>query len=147
MKVTDVMIPAKNFIFVHPEDTVQKVCGLIITKHVGSVLVYDEQRKDYIGLVTKTDIVNATWTGKLKHDEGKSLVKDIMNVGLISVQSTDDVHLIIERMTNQKVHHVLVKDQEKAIIGMVTALDIAKALIKEKGEDKSSFFSLLGIHK
>lgn len=54
MKITDVMIPEKNFVFCSPEDNVQKVCGLIIGKHVGSVLVFDQNAKDFIGLVTKT---------------------------------------------------------------------------------------------
>lgn len=70
-----------------------------------------------------------------------------MSVGLISVQDTDEISAVIDKMVKQKVHHVIVKNYEKTIVGLVTALDVAKGLIKEKGEEKSSFFSLLSVHK
>jgi CBS-domain-containing membrane protein len=125
-----------------PEDPVQKVCGQIIMNHVGSCLVFDQHRKDFIGIVTKTDICQAHWDGVIHHSKNEAKAKDIMSYGLLACQDSDDVSVVIALIARDRVHHVIVKDNDKSVVGLVTALDCAQALLKQKGSGNDSFRGL-----
>jgi CBS domain containing-hemolysin-like protein len=66
LKATDVMVPIDKVLSVLESDHIQKACGIIVQKRVGSVLVYNEKQKTHIGIVTKSDVVEGNQKPKLK---------------------------------------------------------------------------------
>eukprot|EP01080_Neovahlkampfia_damariscottae_P005284 gene5284-8902_t len=145
VKASDVMLPIKDVIVVKEDDLTQKACGELIQKRIGSVLVKNKSG-EYIGIITKSDVVDAVWVGKMHH-ETATYVKDIMTYGLIAVQADDDIQKVIDFMQNSNVHHVAVKDFEKTIVGLISARDVAKYLMKNEKDDQSLLFKIFGVKK
>ena len=71
-KVKEIM--NKNVIFVSGDENVLKVADILVSKDIGSVLIYDENKK---GIISKTDILREI---VLKNkDPLKTKAREIMN--------------------------------------------------------------------
>ena len=58
MRVKDFMIPKDQVATVSVSASLKEAGKLIVSKHIGSVLVVDEHAKP-VGIITKTDLVRA----------------------------------------------------------------------------------------
>jgi CBS domain-containing protein len=138
------MIKKEQICSVNKKDPFQKACNMIIVKHIGSVVVTDDNGS-IIGIITKTDIVDAAWNGLLYHGEGSSTVAEkIMQPDVQYANENDDAESVAELMVKKRTHHILIKNDKDEVIGLTSALDIAKQTAKTS---KSSFASLFSIPK
>jgi CBS domain-containing protein len=98
-----------------------------------------------VGMLTKTDIIRLA--GALDREEaqddrsemalffGVSLdeitdakVKDVMSAQLLSVGEDDPVTTVADKMLKHEVHHVTVCDQHNHVVGVVSSMDLVKAI-------------------
>lgn len=98
------------------------------------------------GLFTKTDILRLTDIAQKfgPHAESADLaalyfgvgieevtdvfVEDAMSDSVITVHTTDSIDAVADRMLLHEVHHVPVCDDNDQVVGMVSSMDLVKAI-------------------
>jgi CBS-domain-containing membrane protein len=98
-----------------------------------------------VGVLTKTDIIRMA--GRLDQEEtpedrdelalffGVSLdeitdakVKDVMTKRALSVSEDDPVTTVADKMLKHEIHHVTVCNQHDKVVGMISSMDLVKAI-------------------
>lgn len=127
MYVREFMTPKYNIVTCSKVTTLDRVCDIMTEKNIGSVGIVDENGY-IVGLITKTDIINAVASGlKLTSTITKSLMSSVL--AYVSVNATRQAAADV--MFRHKVHHLLVRDEEYDIIGLVSSVDLMKDLVKQ----------------
>jgi CBS domain-containing protein len=60
-------------------------------------------------------------------------VSDVMRTTVITASPDDDVKLVAKKLVEKGIDHLPVVDETKALVGIVTSWDIARALASGKG--------------
>src|SRR5690242_12638504 len=97
VKIGDVMVKADKLIFVKTTDLISTVSNQIVTNHISSVLVQDPKEKKFVGIITKTDLVDLYWNGKIHHEK-ETKAGDVMETHLITCSEDDDLHKVVDLM-------------------------------------------------
>lgn len=137
MYARDVMIPHNNILHCLPDTTVAFASGLLLSTRVGSILITKEDT--YFGFVTKHDLLEAYHLGK---DTQKTTVQEIMksNRELHYVKENETLDRCADLMITKGCHHLLVKNMMNRVVGLISSIDIVKAI---SGQVKVPFtFSL-----
>lgn len=118
IKVGDLM--TRNFISVSPDTSLIDCAKEMIKKHVGSLVVKEEQ--ELKGMLGEKDIV---WAIVKKQDLGKLKAKDIMTKRVVTISPSKDIYDALVRMKRTRFKHlpVVVKNR---VIGLVTIKDILR---------------------
>ena len=77
-----------------------------------------------IGIVTLTDLKNRMLT---KEVDLKSPVHNFMSSPLISLKLSSSIYEALEKLTEKNVHHLLIRNEESKIIGIINSGDLQKA--------------------
>ena len=118
LKVKEIM--NKNVIFVPGDENVLKIADILVSKGIGSVLVYDENKK---GIISKTDIIREI---VLKNkDPLKTKAREIMNSNLITINWNETLEEAAKKMKEYKVGRLVVLDDQGRIAGIISRSDIA----------------------
>ena len=121
MHVSGFMVPADKVITVGPDDTIKKAMDLMLERKIGTVVVLVTGTYHVpIGIVTKTDLVNA-YHDNLTLDHP---VKEIMAKDLVTVDATMSRDQAARIMEAKKNHHALVVDKNMHFQGMISSWDI-----------------------
>jgi len=118
IKIGDIM--TRNFISIRPNASLIDIAKEMIKKHVGSVIVEENQ---YIrGIITERDIV---WALVKKQDLTKIKAKDIMTKNVTSISPSKDIYDAVNKMrkTKFKILPIVTKGR---VIGVVTIKDILR---------------------
>ncbi|MCK4901996.1 MAG: CBS domain-containing protein [Thermoplasmatales archaeon] len=120
MLVKEIM--TKNVVTLDRNKTIFDACTLYKEKKIGCLLVTDEGR--CVGIATERNIIERTICSRVDPYETK--IGDIMSTDLVTVHALDKIETAIEYMEFFEIKKlpVLVNDE---IVGIITALDIAKA--------------------
>ena len=112
----------KNVVTLDRNKTIFDACTLYKEKKIGCLLVTDEER--CVGIATERNIIERTICSRVDPYETK--IGDIMTTDLVTVHALDKIETAIEYMEFFEIKKlpVLVNDE---IVGIITALDIAKA--------------------
>jgi CBS domain-containing protein len=97
-------------------------------RHIGGAPVRDRSG-NLIGVLTKGDLVNPEPHQWIK---GEATVADLMNPDVLAVYRDDPALAAAVGMIEHRVHRVLVLDEENNLVGIVTSLDIVKAVAAGK---------------
>jgi CBS domain-containing protein len=115
------MVPAEKVITVSPTDTIKQAMDLMLKHKVGAIVVLVTGNYHVpIGIVTKTDLVNA-YHDNLPIDHP---VKEIMSHDLATCTETmsrDQAARVLEKNKN---HHALVVDKNCHFKGLISSWDI-----------------------
>eukprot|EP01080_Neovahlkampfia_damariscottae_P004501 gene4501-7881_t len=146
MKVGKFMVPLSKLVHATVDSTVREVSKLVLESHVGSVVIYKKDSKGpvAIGVLTKSDIVNAMVEGK---DLDKTTVGEIVKHHLIVCYEGDSREDVAKYMVHNKIHHVLVRNEEHLIVGITSCLDLAKELVEDSKDEFPYLRTLFGISK
>eukprot|EP00762_Andalucia_godoyi_P004419 ANDGO_08157.mRNA.1 Uncharacterized protein MJ0653 len=123
MKIDRAMIPASKCVVVSPRSTVFEAGQLMAKFHVGSVVISDNGRA--VGLITKTDVIRSTFG--LEQDPKTTLVGELATKrALVTIPSSKDVAQAAALIAENKIHHVVVTDEEGLFAGVISSWDIAR---------------------
>ncbi|CAB9528963.1 CBS [Seminavis robusta] len=128
MKVSEFMIPADKVVRVSPMDTVQTVMDLMLERHIGALIVMDDDEAEHgglpvpLGIITKTDIAKAYKTQIPIDDPCKAM----MNQGeLITCTPNIDREKAARILKEHHTHHLVVVDEESShFLGLISSFDI-----------------------
>jgi predicted transcriptional regulator len=93
-------------------------------RHIGGAPVRDRDGR-LVGVLTKGDLVNPEPKQWIK---GEATVGDLMNPDVLAVYREDPALAAAVGMVERGIHRVVVLDDEQRAVGIVTSMDIVKAV-------------------
>jgi len=129
MKVREIM--TTNVECIAPTSSVESVAEKMKTLDVGFLAVCDNDR--LVGTVTDRDIViRGIAAGR---DMKSAKTRDVMTHEVHWSYETEDVEDVAEAMSDKQVRRMLILNDEKRLVGVVSLGDISK--VEEKGSAKT----------
>jgi CBS domain-containing protein len=132
MKISDILRAKGEDVITEVADaTVRELLATLAENDIGAVVVIDGPR--VLGIVSERDIVRRL------HRDGDALldeaVRAIMTTQVLSCEPGDDVDKIAQTMTEQRVRHVpVIQDDE--LVGLVSIGDVVKSRIEKLEVDR-----------
>lgn len=131
MKVKDLLNQKDSKIYsIDSKSTVYDAIKMMSEKGIGALLVIDNGSLN--GIISERDYRDKVI---LKGRRSKDTpVKQIMTEQLYTVNSNDDIRLCMRIMTDRKIRHLPVLDNDK-LSGIISIGDVVKTIIdRQKGE-------------
>lgn len=122
-------------VFVDPEVTVSEALALMRRRYISSLITKKTPENPEYGILTSTDISDRIVAQERNPSETK--VRDIMSSPLISVHQNVTLKECAQIMSKHNIHHLPVVDDDKNVIGMISATDFlvaAEAMGRAPGE-------------
>lgn len=124
-------ICSRGVVIANPEDSLRTVAELMRLHHVGSVVVTrdDAGLCRPLGIVSDRDIVLALVARDVSPDAVSAA--DVMSEPLESVNESDEVWQVLERMRSRGVRRLPVLGAQGELIGIVSADDLLELVAEE----------------
>lgn len=140
LKVKDILEKkGYDMYYIKPEQTVYEALEMLADKEIGALMVVENNK--LTGIFSERDYARKIiLKGQLSHE---SKVGDVMTKYPVTVKPTANIVLCMELMTNNRIRHLPVVDNEK-LIGMVTIGDIVSTIIylqKNKINDLENYIT------
>jgi CBS domain-containing protein len=132
MKVEKILENKGKEVFsVHIEAIVSDALNILNEKNIGALMVLDSSQ-NIQGIVTERDIMRHCYHSQT-NIKGLA-IKDVMTPRekLIVARADDDVNDLMGAMTQNRVRHIPVVNEQDKVVGMVSIGDIIKAMLKDK---------------
>lgn len=113
---------------VEPADTVLRALETMAQHNVGSVVVLDGDRLE--GILTERDYARKVKLAALGSNE--TPVSQIMTTVVHTVAPETSVAACMQLMTDERVRHLPVVDDDGRLVGVVSIGDIVKAMIAQQ---------------
>ena len=132
---------ARKFHVVYEEDNIKLVKEIFDRKSVSHILVMRNER--IVGTINRGDFASF-FNGINKQFEKTTLIQsllriytagDVMNAKVTFIESSDCIHVALEMLRDNIFGALPVIDEHEKLVGMVSAIDIVKALAKEKATE------------
>jgi CBS domain-containing protein len=115
---------------VTPQDSVLRAIEVMATRHVGALLVVNQQGS-LVGIISERDYARKViLKNRSSHD---TPVGDIMTSPCVSVTPEDTVHHCMQVMTEKRFRHLPVVKNGR-VLGVLSIGDLVKAVIQEQSE-------------
>ncbi len=127
MQVKDILRAKEtNVISIQPDVTVHTAMQTMITHHIGSLIVLDDQGQ-VIGIITERDILRECTA---RSEQVKTtLVQQVMTKDLIISIPDDEVGYIMGVMTQNRIRHLPILDEGR-LEGLISIGDVVKAQLE-----------------
>jgi CBS domain-containing protein len=122
LRVADIM--TRSVVTLAPDESLSHAAETLSNLGVSGAPVCDEGHR-VIGVFSKSDLVDGLIDGKL---DPSAKVGDLMTNVSFSLVAEDTVVTAAKLMADKSIHRVLVLDAEKHVVGIVSPLDILKAI-------------------
>ena len=106
-----------------PDASAESVLELLRDRHVGCVPIIDRDHRP-VGIVTKLDVLETL-------GEGRRTAREIMMPHARSLEASSTVAEAALVMSAERIHHVFVVDDDRALIGIVSSLDLADWIARQ----------------
>lgn len=124
-------------VYIDPDSTVLEALSKMRRRYLNSLIVQKTSDSPEYGIVTSTDICDKIVAQGKNPAEVK--IRDIMASPLISVDPEQTVFECAKLMSEHHIHHLPVVDDDKEVIGMISATDflvVAEALAHGDGDQQ-----------
>lgn len=120
-------IMTRNVMTLAPDADVADAAWGLTVKGFGGAPVKDAAGH-VLGLVSKSDLIDPA---RMKPDTraAPKKVEDVMTPAVFAVRTTDSVRETARRMVETGSHRMLVVDPDGKLAGIVTTMDVLKALV------------------
>ena len=108
------------------ETTLAEVAATMDTRRI-SILPVVNEKDELRGIISKTDLVHFSLNGEDNWRDCQA--QEAMNPAVISCKVNAPLPEVANLMKENRIHHVLVMDGQKAI-GVISALDLAGPMLK-----------------
>ncbi len=138
MKISEVVQrKGSNVVTILPDATVTELLASLHEHHIGA-LVVSTNGTTVEGIVSERDVVRAL------HERGVGVldepVRSIMTVEVQTCQESDDLRELAVRMTEHRVRHLPVVDDEHHLMAIVSIGDVVKRRLDELEDETSQLF-------
>ena len=122
MKVSELM--TRSVVTLSPEETLAQAADTLGSLNVSGAPVCDAEQR-LVGVFSKSDLVGRLIEGQL---DPSAKVGDHMSPAAVTVQPDDDIRKATDLMAERSIHRLVVVDAEQRVVGIVSPLDILKAI-------------------
>ncbi len=138
VRVRDVMAMD---LFVIPVGTSRmEAAAMLAQRRVGGAPVVSRSGKP-VGIVSRADLLDP------RHQGEDVLVEHAMTRVLYAVKPSDPLMAAVRLMASEKIHRVLVTDEHGHLVGLVSTMDVLRALAESEPEhDVPLEYVKLGAH-
>ena len=147
--VADIM--ATDIVSVRPGDAVHEALELLLANHVSALPVVN-RRGRCVGVISATDILNLTQevedelVALSKSNDGfrhraieriadselaTQSVQEGMSRDVVCVKPSNTIQEAAAEMVRHQVHRVMVSDEEQRLVGIVSTMDVMRAVAKK----------------
>ena len=122
LTIKDIM--TTNVYTVDIDASAEEAAWGLTRRHIGGAPARDAVG-NVVGVISKSDLVNpepAQWI------KGEPTVGDLMNPDVISLYADDPAMAAVNEMAKRDIHRILVLDKESQPAGIVTPMDVVRAL-------------------
>ena len=134
MKIS-ALIAGKRVETISPSASVHDLVNALNIHHVGALVVSPDGRK-IEGIVSERDVVRAM-PGKLDQLIGMH-VRDLMTVEVVTCKSDATVSELMKIMTERRIRHVPVVDEDENVISIISIGDVVKEHISELDTERKA---------
>ncbi|MDN5761695.1 MAG: CBS domain-containing protein [Microlunatus sp.] len=128
MRIRDILqTKGSDVVVIDPESSVRDLVILLKQHNLGAVIVSSNGRT-MAGIVSERDVV------RLLADDGDALsarVADVMTESVESCQPADSVESLMATMTEHRIRHLPVLDENGQLGGIVSIGDVVKSTITQ----------------
>lgn len=103
-----------------PELSLVEMAVIMKKNNISGIVVVDGEKP--IGIVSLRDLRNLIAEGS--GDSATLTVRDIMNIGLITIRSSDYLFKAIFLMARHNIHRLVVLDEREQLVGVMTDTDL-----------------------
>ena len=127
-KIRDILAGKGNHIWsVTPDDTVFDALRLMADKHLGALLVLQDEH--LVGIISERDYARKIiLRGRLSH---ATRVEEIMTPNVVCARPEQSIEESMAVMTDKRIRHLPVLEGDQ-VIGVVSIGDLVKAVIAEQ---------------
>ena len=140
-RVEDIM--AKRVVTIGFEATVRDGASLMARRKCSCLVVL--RGGAAIGIVTERDLVRKVLAEGV--DPSKVMIGDVMSTPLITIVAGSTVTEAAERMSDYLIRRLVVVDEGGALVGLVTAGDIARLLARKNEYSDSALNAIARMKK
>ena len=128
MRIREIL-HAKGYdvITIRPQAPVMEMLKLLRDHNLGAVVVSDDGRH-IRGIVTERDVVRKLVDGRQFLD---APVSDVMTTEVQTCRPGDSVESLMSTMTNQRIRHLPVVEEDGRLAGIVSIGDVVKSHITQ----------------
>ena len=119
-------MPRREIVYIHPDESIRKCIDLMNELDIGALVVVDKHKK-LIGIVSERDIVRSCLHKCVNMETGK--VADVVYKDVTILDSNDVVEKAMQAMTTTKRRHVLIRDDNKEFIAILSIGDLLYHLL------------------
>jgi CBS domain-containing protein len=138
MKIGDLIKSKPAPITINSLKTIQQAMRLLIENKIGSLIVVEDDANP-IGIITERDIFHLAF--RYRGDMMDMKVVDNMTGRLILGKPEDDIDYVAELLTENRIRHLPVIDDNNELCGIVSIGDILKAKFENilvKGNEETA---------
>lgn len=125
-RVSDVM--STNLIVVDVHMSLGEAAAVLSEHRISGAPVVSGSAKP-LGIVTRADLLDP------RHQGAQTTVADAMTRVLYAVRPTDSIMAAVRLMATENIHRVVVVDGAGLLSGIVTSMDVMRALARGEPED------------
>jgi CBS domain-containing protein len=118
----------RGVITCHPDTPVDEVAGTMDVKDISALVVIDIHG-DAVGVISRTDLVNARFIQPyLKHWRGMT-AEHLMSKPVISVAPDTEIEAAVEILHEKRIHRLVVMETKaghRRPVGILSVTDLAK---------------------
>lgn len=103
-------------------------------RHIGGAPARDDSG-NLVGIISKSDLVNPEPSQWIK---GEATVGDLMNPDVVSLYADDPAMAAVTEMAKREIHRIVVLDEDGKLAGVVTPMDVVRALARGARFDVTS---------
>ena len=126
-KVKEIM--TRDVITVAVTDSILDVMEMMVAKRVGRVIIAEKQLP--VGIFTEQDVMKRVVNKKL--DAEKTSIKKVMTAPIHAVREEASIVEVLGKMYKGKFRHLLVREEKKAMVGLVSMRRILKLAVELEG--------------
>lgn len=129
MKTAEEILKNKGFHMesVTPESTIADALKIMIKKNIGAIVI--KKNNDIVGIWTERDLMRSSLDSKF--DLYTSKICDYMTKKLETVDASEPIYRLSDKILGIKVRHLFVTKHDK-IIGLLSVGDVIRACLIER---------------
>jgi len=104
-----------NIITATPSMTVEEAINILYEKHIGSVVLIDDNKK-CVGIFTERDAIRLV----AKNIELDQPLGNVMTKNVITIQENSSINEVRKIVLTHKIRHLPVVNQEDRIVGLLS---------------------------
>ena len=113
---------------IEPDQSVYDAIKLLAEKEIGAIAVTEGDR--LVGIVSERDYARQIIL-KGRSSE-KTQVKDIMSTNVVTAIPSQEVRECMELMTEKRIRHLPIVNDDNNLIGMISIGDLVRAIIADQ---------------